>query len=383
MENKVLTPFIKWPGGKSKELYIIQNNLPLNIDRFFEPFLGGGSVFLAMKTKESFINDFSKELIDLYRFIKNEDKTFFNYLNEISKTWKILDNIVYARENELRAIYHDYKLDCMSLDAKILKDKYKDKVYTFVIKNANKFNGLLQDHFNYDIDNFISQINKSLLNKISRMYKIECDRGDLAQSDIILNILTAFKAAYYTHFRHVYNNKEYLSLPVEFSSALFYFIREHCYSSMFRYNSKGHFNVPYGGMSYNSKNFEKKIEYMKSEQLSDKLRKSQLYNLDFEVFLNETKPSKKDFIFLDPPYDTDFSTYANNDFEKNDQIRLANYMLKTEANFMLVIKNTPFIYSLYNKKGIYISSFDKKYLVSFKNRNDKDVKHLLITNYKI
>ncbi len=58
-------------------------------------------------------------------------------------------------------------------------------------------------------------------------------------------------------------------------------------------------------------------------------------------------------------------------------------MLKTKANFMLIIKNTDFIFDLYNKKGIYIKSFDKKYVVSFKNRNEKDVTHLLITNYEL
>jgi DNA adenine methylase len=58
-------------------------------------------------------------------------------------------------------------------------------------------------------------------------------------------------------------------------------------------------------------------------------------------------------------------------------------MLKTKANFMLIIKNTDFIFDLYNKTGIYIKSFDKKYVVSFKNRNEKDVTHLLITNYEL
>ena len=49
---------------------------------------------------------------------------------------------------------------------------------------------------------------------------------------------------------------------------------------------------------------------------------------------------------------------------------------------MLVIKYTPFIYSLYeDKKGISIKSFDKKYVVSFMNRNDKSAEHLIITNY--
>ena len=51
------------------------------------------------------------------------------------------------------------------------------------------------------------------------------------------------------------------------------------------------------------------------------------------------------------------------------------------AKWMMIIKYTDFIYGLYNKEGINIRTFDKEYLVSFMNRNDKKVTHLLITNY--
>ena len=48
---------------------------------------------------------------------------------------------------------------------------------------------------------------------------------------------------------------------------------------------------------------------------------------------------------------------------------------------MMIIKNTDFIYGLYAVDGINIRVFDKEYLVSFMNRNDRKAKHLLITNY--
>lgn len=86
--------------------------------------------------------------------------------------------------------------------------------------------------------------------------------------------------------------------------------------------------------------------------------------------------------FLDPPYDTEFSTYAQNSFTKKDQERLANYLInKCKAKWMLIIKNTDFIYQLYHQQGIYIQTFEKEYLVSFMNRNDKKTTHLLISNY--
>ena len=57
---------------------------------------------------------------------------------------------------------------------------------------------------------------------------------------------------------------------------------------------------------------------------------------------------------------------------------------------MIVIKNTDYIASLYregtktvNGRQLYVSSFDKKYFVSFQDRNDKNAQHLLITNYKM
>ena len=91
---------------------------------------------------------------------------------------------------------------------------------------------------------------------------------------------------------------------------------------------------------------------------------------------------KDDFIFLDPPYDSEFSTYDKNVFNRDDQKRLAKYLIEDcKAKWMMIIKNTDFIFELYNNKGLNIQTFDKKYLVSFMNRNDKNVEHLLITNY--
>ncbi len=98
--------------------------------------------------------------------------------------------------------------------------------------------------------------------------------------------------------------------------------------------------------------------------------------------IKKHSPIKKDFIFLDPPYDTEFSTYAQNEFNRNDQERLANYLIKnTRAKWMMIIKNTNFILNLYSNKGLSIEIFDKTYLVSFMNRNNKQTEHLLIKNY--
>lgn len=77
-----LSPIVKWPGGKEKELKYIIPNSP-KFKRFFEPFVGGGSVFMGIRASEYHINDFSSELIDLYRSIATTDKDFFT----IQRKW--------------------------------------------------------------------------------------------------------------------------------------------------------------------------------------------------------------------------------------------------------------------------------------------------------
>ena len=377
-----MNPIIKWAGGKEKELPYIKENLPSNIKRYVEPFVGGGAVYFNLNVKKSIINDKSEELINLYRCIKNNDKEFFSNLKAIYKNWMLLESVVENDSIELLKIYRDYCTDLNNnSESKNIKTKFNDKIYAFVIKHAEEFNGILSSDFNIDIDNFINEIAKNLISKMNRMFKIEKQRKLMNKKDTLDNIECAFKSAFYMHFRHLYNEAEKLNIDTSFYTAIFYFIREFCYASMFRYNKNGKFNVPYGGISYNRKEFRKKIEYIDSKEIKEYMEQTRIYCDDFEVFLKKVEPEKGDFIFLDPPYDTEFSTYAKNEFAKKDQVRLCEYLKNTKANIMLIIKNTEFIYNLYNTKEFKIKTFDKKYLVSFQNRNDKDVEHLLITNY--
>ena len=59
-----LSPFIKWPGGKEQELQHITPNLPEDINRYIEPFVGGGAVLLSLEGNENIneyiINDFKE-----------------------------------------------------------------------------------------------------------------------------------------------------------------------------------------------------------------------------------------------------------------------------------------------------------------------------------
>lgn len=370
-ESTGLQPIIKWPGGKEKELKYILPNAP-KFKRFFEPFVGGGSVFMAVNAERYYINDFSMELIDLYRNIATSDETFFRYVELMDASWE--NAVAFFKKNiVLVDKYIEYR------EEKVSKEELKNYIHDFCKEKKDEILSILGKEFSSQPCILLKEIETNLFRKMTRMRELEIEKHILPQEDLYDNIETAIKSAVYMNYRYLYNDK---SIADTLHCALFFFMRNYAYSGMFRYSSKGEFNVPYGGIAYNSKLMAKKLKYYRSKPLLRHFADTTIYNLDFEAFLRETNPSKDDFVFLDPPYDSEFSTYAQNAFTKEDQERLADYMInKCRAKWMMIIKNTDFIYSLYNKQGINIRTFDKEYIVSFMNRNDKKVTHLLITNY--
>lgn len=371
-----LSPILKWAGGKEQELKYIHPRFPKIIKNYYEPFIGGGAVYFSIQADGMFINDKSHELINLYNAIAKEDKQFYYVINEVMHNWSLLEKIT---ENNKAVFIEKYKKYSENV---IDETAIKNWVTSFVLKHSVEFNGMFDTTFNVNIDNFLKELRKNIASKMKRMKKIELERGILPDTDILDNMESALKSAFYMHFRYLYNNIQKYKIEHSFATAIFFFIRNYAYSGMFRYNSSGGFNVPYGGIGYNRKNLAKKVDYLQSKELVEHLSNTTIDNLDFEEFFMKNEPKKDDFIFLDPPYDSEFSTYAQNEFTREDQARLADYLINhCEANWMMVIKNTEFIYGLYNKPNINMSSFDKKYLVSFQNRNDKEAEHLIITNY--
>lgn len=203
--------------------------------------------------------------------------------------------------------------------------------------------------------------------------------------DLSENLITGFASGYYMYFRKVFNDISLGRLSdqsTQYRAANFYFIREYCYGSMFRYNAKGEFNIPYGGMSYNRKDMRSKIENMFNREIFQLFSNTDIHCSDFETFIGNIGLTESDFMFLDPPYDTDFSDYEGKDFTQSDQERLANSLKKTLARFILVIKNTDFIRGLY-EKDFRILSFDKQYTYNVRSRNDRSAEHLIITNLSV
>ena len=80
-----LKPFVKWAGGKTQFLEIINLLSPANYNQFIEPFVGGGSVFLNIRPNKLIINDLNQELMTTYRVIKDTPKPLISLLQEYEK----------------------------------------------------------------------------------------------------------------------------------------------------------------------------------------------------------------------------------------------------------------------------------------------------------
>ncbi len=370
-----MSSLLKWAGGKEQELKYIQPLLP-SFQNYYEPFVGGGAVFFSVQAEKKFINDKSPELMHLYMMVAENNQHFFHILDILHEQWLFISDFVDKNSTYLIELYTAFSTDAYDLD------KMQENMLAFISCHSHDFTCLIAKLLDKHATNFLQEIQKNAPNKLMRMKAIEGKKGKLSQKDIVANLESAFKSAFYMHLRHLYNHKRAYDIPSTTATAIFFFIRENAYASMFRYNSHGAFNVPYGGISYNRKDLARKIAYLKSPNLQQYLAQTVIENMDFEAFLQKHVPKEDDFIFLDPPYDSEFSTYAQNEFRWQDQERLAEYLLNyCKAKFMLVIKNTKAIYELYSGADLRIRDFDKKYLVSFQDRNERNVNHLIITNF--
>ncbi len=105
---KEIVRFLRYPGGKGKQLTFLEDYLPDSKDikgTYIEPFVGGGSVFLFLKPEKAIISDLNDELITLYKGIK----LYPHKVWEVFKSFPIGKNSYYLiRNSEIskRPIYY-------------------------------------------------------------------------------------------------------------------------------------------------------------------------------------------------------------------------------------------------------------------------------------
>lgn len=276
-KNKLLlSPFLKWAGGKRQLLPEIRKYIPKKYYTYYEPFVGAGAVLFDLQPNKVVINDINSELINTYKVIQNN-----------------IDDLIV----ELR--------------------KHKND----------------PDHF----------------------YKIR----DLDRSEDFEKLTSVEKSA-----RLIYLNKT-------------------CFNGLFRVNSQGQFNVPFGKYKnpqiVNEAVLRAVHNYLNTANVT-------ILNEDFEKALSKAK--KGDFIYIDPPYDplsntSSFTGYNLDGFNRDDQERLRDVfeeLDKRGCKVLLSNSATDFIKDLYKDYHIEIVSASRN-INSIASKRGK-IDEVLVMNYE-
>lgn len=381
-----MKPLIKWPGGKTSELKWIKTYLPSNINTdefvYVEPFFGGGALYFDLLPSQAYLNDLDKDLINFYNAIKSQNKEFFEKIANILHDWNYTAELTKKHFQKYLKYFNKLEGNGNNIPSSIPITYGLEISKSFDYSKFALFNGY-QDATMVIFKKFISD---SISRKLKLALKTEIKyhtKFDIKNHNDYFE--TAIKSAYYTLIRYLYNEQISKNIQNIDRTAYFYFIREFCFGSMFRFNSKKLYNIPYGGINYNKKNFERKINNLKNLILIESLQNSEIYNLDFYTFLENLvdRLDENSLVFLDPPYDSQFSDYSKNTFEKEDHIRLKKVISRLQTRkipFLLIIKETKFIRNLYPVSEFEINSFDKQYTYNMRGRNKRATSHLLISN---
>lgn len=270
-------PVIKWVGGKRQLLPTLLKMVPSKFGTYYEPFLGGGAVYMALEPELAVVNDFNPQLTNLYKVIRRNPDGFIASLKELENAFNLLNT------NEERKQFY--------LDAR------------------SRFNSILFE-----------------------------------------NGKTMERAS------------------------LLVFLNKSGFNGLYRVNSDGLFNVPFGKKIHLNLCDEGNIQ-----DIAQKMRTAKIMTGDFEKACRSAVTG--DFVFFDSPYYDTFDIYQAGGFSKADHVRLADlYKSLTDKGVycMLTNSNTDFIKSLYSSYHINVVAVRRMVNCDASKRTGEEV---IVTNY--
>ncbi len=194
------------------------------------------------------------------------------------------------------------------------------------------------------------------------------------------------KKQYYSHKRDLYNSRTASLIE---QAALFIFLNRTCFNGLYRVNKSNKFNVPLG--SYTK---PKILDELNIKAVSAVLQKVEILNGDYQETLNHVGDDT--FFYFDPPYKplsstSNFNSYANDDFDDNEQIRLRNfcqsldelgcYWMLSNSDVKGNDANNTFFDDIY--QDFNIQRVQAKRMINAKADKRGELTELLITNYQL
>lgn len=219
----------------------------------------------------------------------------------------------------------------------------------------------------------ISDLNKELI----ALYTLVRDRCSGIIEELENIRFTNNKDDYY-RARDLFNSMESDHNPEK--AALMIYLNRHAYNGLYRVNSSGKFNVPFGRYAHPSLPTPDDII-----SFSKALSNVKIINKDFETAVSDATVS--DFVYFDPPYaplsrSSDFSAYSSLGFSLDEQKRLSRVFEELSSRGVMVMESnsaTPFIKDLY--RNYPQSTVQASRNINSKSNGRGKISELIITNY--
>ena len=187
---------------------------------------------------------------------------------------------------------------------------------------------------------------------------------------------------YYYKIRNLDRDKKKFKRIADYKrAARTIYLNKACFNGLYRVNSKNEFNVPFGKKlkvnTYEGQNLGIICGYLNYNNIK-------ILSVDFEESVKDAK--KGDFIYFDPPYDSDtstFNSYTEDGFGKDEQRRLARVFKELDKRgcyVMLSNHNTTLINELYKDYHFHIIKAKRSINANGKKRGK--VEEVIITNFE-
>lgn len=193
---------------------------------------------------------------------------------------------------------------------------------------------------------YISDINEELIN----LYQVVRDNINELINDLKKHEISK---EYFIEIRNIDRTKEYKSWSSVKKASRFIYLNRTCFNGMYRVNSKGEFNVPFG--HYKNPRI---LDENNLINCSNLLQKTEIKHSDFSEILREVK--KGDFVYFDPPYvplseTSSFTSYTKDGFDMDMQFKLRDVCDELDSigvKFLLSNSDTQLVNELYKNYNI-------------------------------
>ena len=258
-------------------------------------------------------------------------------------------------------------------------------VFFWVMKNC-RINKAYINEFNPEIYLCYAVIQKNVEKVISRLKVLEKKYHEI-DSDSQETFYYQIRGQY-NKTRSDINFKEYNSKKYSERAAMTIFLNRTCFNGLYRVNSKGEFNVPFG--RYKNPTI---CDVQNLRAVSKVLKDVIITNEDFSVIQKQIK--KNSFVYFDPPYrplnkTSSFTSYSSNGFNDEEQQRLAAIFKKLAGikNVKIMLSNSDpkneneednFFERLYD--GFKIERLKARRMINCNASKRGEINEILVMNY--